>query len=456
VIAPVKELQTYLETFSDFERVAVGHDQPWLRNLRAEAFARFCQVGLPTTRDEDWRFTNISAIAQTQFRLAAKTTVAKDSLAGLRFTEAACQLVFVNGHFAPELSSLDKVQKGVTVNGLAKEIAAKSAHVENHLGRYLNIQRDAFCALNTAFAEDGAFVHVRRGAAVEHPIYLLFVSTPTDAPSMNHPRNLFVVEEESQVAIVEDYVSLGDTAGSLCNTATELVAKDGAIVSHYMIEREDKQSFNISTLRIEQGRNANVASHSVLLGGGIVRNNVHPVLAGEGTECLINGLFVGNGKQHLDNYMLVEHAKPHCSSRQFYNGILDDSAHGVFHGRIIVHKDAQKTDAKQTNRNLLLSDSAQIDTKPQLEIYADDVKCTHGATIGQIEENALFYLRSRGIDETSARKLLLMAFAGECLDRMREDSVRSSIEKLLNGLHFSSGAASNLAPDGGRNWQEVG
>jgi len=456
VIAPVKELQTYLETFSDFERVAVGHDQPWLRNLRAEAFARFCQVGLPTTRDEDWRFTNISAIAQTQFRLAAKTTVAKDSLAGLRFTEAACQLVFVNGHFAPELSSLDKVQKGVTVNGLAKEIAAKSAHVENHLGRYLNIQRDAFCALNTAFAEDGAFVHVRRGAAVEHPIYLLFVSTPTDAPSMNHPRNLFVVEEESQVAIVEDYVSLGDTAGSLCNTATELVAKDGAIVSHYMIEREDKQSFNISTLRIEQGRNANVASHSVLLGGGIVRNNVHPVLAGEGTECLINGLFVGNGKQHLDNYMLVEHAKPHCSSRQFYNGILDDSAHGVFHGRIIVHKDAQKTDAKQTNRNLLLSDNAQIDTKPQLEIYADDVKCTHGATIGQIEENALFYLRSRGIDETSARKLLLMAFAGECLDRMREDSVRSSIEKLLNGLHFSSGAASNLAPDGGRNWQEVG
>jgi len=456
VIAPVKELQTYLETFSDFERVAVGHDQPWLRNLRAEAFARFCQVGLPTTRDEDWRFTNISAIAQTQFRLAAKTTVAKDSLAGLRFTEAACQLVFVNGHFAPELSSLDKVQKGVTVNGLAKEIAAKSAHVENHLGRYLNIQRDAFCALNTAFAEDGAFVHVRRGAAVEHPIYLLFVSTPTDAPSMNHPRNLFVVEEESQVAIVEDYVSLGDTAGSLCNTATELVAKDGAIVSHYTIEREDKQSFNISTLRIEQGRNANVASHSVLLGGGIVRNNVHPVLAGEGTECLINGLFVGNGKQHLDNYMLVEHAKPHCSSRQFYNGILDDSAHGVFHGRIIVHKDAQKTDAKQTNRNLLLSDNAQIDTKPQLEIYADDVKCTHGATIGQIEENALFYLRSRGIDETSARKLLLMAFAGECLDRMREDSVRSSIEKLLNGLHFSSGAASNLAPDGGRNWQEVG
>ena len=175
-----------------------------------------------------------------------------------------------------------------------------------------------------------------------------------------------------------------------------------------------------------------MASHSVLLGGALVRNNVHPVLAGEGGECLINGLFVGDGRQHLDNYMLVEHASPHCGSRQFYNGILDDHAHGVFHGRIIVHKDAQKTDAKQTNRNLLLSDDAQIDTKPQLEIYADDVKCTHGATIGQIEENALFYLRSRGIDEASARRLLLLAFANECLDRMKEGAVRSYLEELIN------------------------
>ena len=196
-----------------------------------------------------------------------------------------------------------------------------------------------------------------------------------------------------------------------------------------MIEREDTQAFNISTLRIQQGRSANVATHSVLLGGGLVRNNVHPVLAGEGAECLINGLFIGSGRQHLDNYMLVEHASPHCESRQFYNGILDGQSHGVFHGRIIVHKDAQKTDAKQTNRNLLLSDDAQIETKPQLEIYADDVKCTHGATIGQIDETALFYLRSRGIDERSARKLLLLAFANECLDRMKEDGVRSSSAK---------------------------
>jgi Fe-S cluster assembly protein SufD len=208
-----------------------------------------------------------------------------------------------------------------------------------------------------------------------------------------------------------------------------------------MIEREDESTFNISTLRIQQGRTADVASHSVLAGGALVRNNVHPVLAGEGGECLINGLFMGRNRQHLDNYMLVEHASPHCGSRQFYNGILDGHAHGVFHGRIIVHKDAQKTDAKQTNRNLLLSDTAQIDTKPQLEIYADDVKCTHGATIGQIEENALFYLRSRGIDKASARRLLLFAFASECLDRMRTGPARAYVENLIQQKLGDSGDA---------------
>jgi len=228
-----------------------------------------------------------------------------------------------------------------------------------------------------------------------------------------------------------------------------------------MVEREHPSAFNISTLRIQQDRNANVASHSILLGGSLVRNNVHPVLAGEGAECLINGLFIGNGQQHRDNYMYVEHASPHSTSRQFYNGILDGHAHGVFHGRIVVHKSAQKTDAKQTNRNLLLSDDAQIDTKPQLEIYADDVKCTHGATIGQIEENALFYLRSRGIDEVSARRLLLAAFANECVDRMHPGSARAHVERLVEA-HLSSMAHPPLAQSVAnyepmeRSWQEVG
>jgi Fe-S cluster assembly protein SufD len=239
-----------------------------------------------------------------------------------------------------------------------------------------------------------------------------------------------------------------------------LVAGEEAIISHCMIERENYTSSHISTLRIEQARGSNVASHSVLLGGGLVRNNVHPVLAGQGAECLINGLFLGRGHQHLDNYMVVEHAGPNSSSRQYYNGILDEQAHGVFHGRIIVHKDAQKTDAKQTNRNLLLSDDARIDTKPQLEIHADDVKCTHGATIGQIDEDALYYLRSRGIDEAAARKLLLYAFASECVDRVKEPPVRQFIEgviqqRLLSMVRDAHSAESLSRKEAHPNWKET-
>lgn len=460
MITATEQLQSYLDKFTELQK-RQGDQPGWLRNLREDAFARFCEVGFPTTHDEDWRFTNVSPIAKTEFQFGGDVRASKFEIEPILSQRIGSALVFVNGRFAPECSSVSNLPKNVRVNGLAPETSENPRAVEAHLGRHLNIQRDAFSALNTAFFEDGGYVHVRRGVVAETPIYLLFISSETDQPLMTHPRNLIVVEDEAQATIVEDYVSIGESA-AFCNTATELVVGENAVVSHYMIEREHRQAFNVSTLRIQQGRSANVASHSVLLGGGLVRNNVHPVLAGEGAECLINGLFIGNGKQHLDNYMLVEHASPHCASRQFYNGILDDQAHGVFHGRIIVHKDAQKTDAKQTNRNLLLSDDARIDTKPQLEIYADDVKCTHGATIGQIEENALFYLRSRGIDEVSARKLLLLAFANECLDRMAPSSARDQVEKLIREhLLLIANSARSLvtrpaSENSGRNWEEVG
>jgi Fe-S cluster assembly protein SufD len=442
VASATQTLETYAEGFVSFEKEAVARELSWLRSLRLGGFSRFSQVGFPTLRDEDWRFTNLAPIVQTPFRLARNghALPSPKQIKPFRMAGAACTLVFIDGRFAPSLSSLGKLPCGVVVASLAAELAKNPGAIEPHLGHYLNIQRDPFSALNTAFIEDGAFVHIAKNVVAEAPIHLLFVSTPHDVPAISHPRNLIVAEENSQVTIVEDYVSLGGKA--LCNTATELVAGDNSVVSHYMIEREDVEAFNVSTLRIQQGRAADVASHSVLIGGALVRNNVHPVLTGEGSECLINGLFVGNDRQHLDNYMLVEHASPHCGSRQFYNGILAEHAHGVFHGRIIVHKDAQKTDAKQTNRNLLLSDTAQIDTKPQLEIYADDVKCTHGATIGQIEEDALFYLRSRGIDEISARHLLLMAFANECLERMKEGPARAHVESLIH--EYVAGVTSSV------------
>lgn len=448
------------ETYNvEFERLAKQQTGPaWLQSLRQQGFARFSETGFPTTHDEDWRFTNVAAISRTEFEPAPRAHISLADLDAFRTGDFSCRLTFVDGRFAPGLSKIPELGK-VKVGSLAQALNSDPGGVQKHLGNYLNFRRDAFAALNTAFIEDGAYVRIPRGTVVEQPIYCLYVSVPAEKPFVEHPRNLVVVEENCQASIVEDYVSLENSgaAVSFSNTVTELVAEQNAVVSHYMVVRPAQNAYNVSTLRIQQERASNVATHSVLLSGALVRNNVHPVLAGEGAECLINGLFMANGHQHMDNYMLVEHASPHCNSRQFYNGVLNGQAHGVFHGRIIVHKDAQKTDAKQTNRNLLLSDDAQIDTKPQLEIYADDVKCTHGATIGQVEENALFYLRSRGLDEASAKHLLLLAFANECLDRMSSDQVRSHVERLVTEwLPETARYAGDRPADVERTWEEVG
>lgn len=423
---------TYLESFARFEEGAAGSGQEWLRSIRRSAMARFSELGFPTTHEEDWRFTNVAPIAETSFRLAEDGLVepTRRELEQFGFSDLeGIRLVFVNGRYEPGLSWLQPLPEGVKVGSLAHELTTDPGTLEQHLGRYDDYQHDAFCALNTAFMEDGAFVHIPRRTVLSEPISLLYLSSPTASPAITHPRNLIVAEDESQATILEDYVSLnGDVHFS--NAVTEMVVGENSELSHYRIERESAQAFHVTTFRVQQGRSSNVASHSLLLGGALVRNNVHPVLAGDGGDCLINGLFMGTGEQHLDNYMKVEHAGPHCNSRQFYNGILDGRSRGVFHGRIIVHKTAQKTHAKQTNRNLLLSDEAQIDTKPQLEIHTDDVKCTHGATIGQIDEDAIFYLRSRGITEASARAMLVSAFAGESLGRMKDELIR----KHLGGL----------------------
>jgi Fe-S cluster assembly protein SufD len=461
------QIDNYLEAYGEL-RGAGRREPEWLKNLRDEAWELFREKGFPTTHDEDWRFTSVAALARTPFRRAAATaaTVSRERIETYGIDGSACRLVFVNGFFAPLISDARSLPAGLEICSLARALdcgmeGCAPSGIEQQLGGYADMGRDVFVALNTALWEDGAYVRVRRGAAIGQPVHLLYVTAGCDRPTMTYPRTLVIVEEASRVAVVEEYISLGAGAG-MCNSVTELVAGQDAAVSHYLMERENLASFNFSTLRAELGRGARLASHSMLLGGGLVRNNVHPVLAGEGAECLINGLFAGEGRQHLDNYMFVEHAKPHGSSRQFYNGILDEQAHGVFHGRIVVRQDAQKTDAKQTNRNLLLSDDARIDTKPQLEIHADDVKCTHGATIGQIEEEPLFYLRSRGLDEVAARNLLLYAFAAECLDRMQEAPVRKFAEALIQERLLEVARRTRPATklerqdENAPNWEEVG
>ena len=306
----IQNVESHLDSFTEFQKLAAGRNLPWLQKLRADAFTRFCETGFPTTHDEDWRFTNVAAVARTQFVLAQRgeTHLSESVWKSWRVEGAAGQLVFLNGQFVRELSTFGSLPAGIAISGLKEQIARSPQAVQAHLGRYLDTGRDPFSALNTAFMEDGAYVWVPRGTVLERPIHLLFIFTETAGPSMSHPRNLLVFEDESQATIIEDYVSAVDTGFApapaqgtnpvFCNSATELIAGESASISHYMIEREHRQTFNFSTLRIQQQRSSNVASHSLLIGGGLVRNNVHPVLAGEGGECLINGLFVGNGHQH--------------------------------------------------------------------------------------------------------------------------------------------------------------
>ena len=291
--------EKYLEIF-DQSSSRSARQPRWLQSLRQDAFARFAETGFPTTHDEDWRFTNVAPVSNTSFDLAGPEAVNREQLEPFGASQFASQLVFVNGLFAKDLSTLASMPKGVKVGSLAAQIENDAAGAEPHLGRYLNFRRDAFAALNTALFEDGISIEVPQGVHVEHPIYVLFVTVPGTTPTMNHPRNLIVVGESAQVTVVEDYVSLGEGT-TFSNAATELVAGDNANVSHYMIVREGDAAYNFSTLRIQQGRSANVATHSLLLSGALVRNNVHPVLAGEGSECLINGLFMANGRQHMDN-----------------------------------------------------------------------------------------------------------------------------------------------------------
>lgn len=424
----------YLKGFSEFKKTAPGKGIGWLESIRESGIAKFSELGFPGPDNEDWRFTNVTPIARTVFGMDknGRPQVTPDTVSRFIIPGLKCStLVFINGRYQAELSSLSELPRGVKALNLAEAVESDGDLVKEKLSAYANFDKEAFTALNAAFMEDGGFIHVPDNTVLTEPVHLLYITTESDHPTITNPRNLFVVGKNSEVDVVEQYVSLSEGV-YFSNVVTELIIGENSTVGHYLIERESKKSFNVSTLRVQQDRNSNLRSHSVLLGGALVRNNVHPVLAGEGCDSLINGLYMSSGRQHMDNYMVVEHASPHCDSRQFYNGILDDRSKGVFHGRIIVHEDAQKTDAKQTNRNLLLSDNARIDTKPQLEIYADDVKCTHGATIGQMDENAIFYMQSRGIPEDTAKDILLSAFSGGTLDSMRIEQIREYCGKLVS------------------------
>lgn len=424
---------SYVKGLEELQKSHLKGIPLWLESTKSEAIKTFSTLGFPTPLDEDWRFTNLAPISRNTFQFAKNgiSEVSSDLAEKYFVPSLDChKLIFVNGRFVSSLSDIKNESDGVIIKSLKDALATEGEIVAKHLTKYADFSKDAFISLNTAYFEDGAFVYVPKSKVVEHPIYVLNISVNENAQTIVNPRNLVVVEDNAEVKVIEHYVSTEENV-YFSNAVTEFVLGENANAEHYMLEFESKKAFNISTLRIQQQRSSNIKSHSILLGGAIVRNNVHPVLNGEGSNSDIFGLYLPKDRQHIDNFMRVEHASPHCDSRQFYNGILNDKARGVFHGRIVVHEGAMLTDAKQTNRNLLLSDTAQIDTKPQLEIYNDDVKCTHGATIGQMDDIALFYLKSRGIPDREARRIMLQAFTNETLENMSLEPVRESMEKFI-------------------------
>ncbi|MEE9295460.1 MAG: Fe-S cluster assembly protein SufD [Phycisphaerae bacterium] len=425
----------FLCQFDQLEKSLVSVERCWFLPTRKSAIARFAELGFPTTRHEEWQHTNVTPMARTEFASgdSHEAAPAAEQIGDFLFDgQEVSRLVFVNGRFAERLSRCSSLPSGVTAGSLAAEIGSMEPTVQAHLARHAGYQDEAFAALNTALVQDGAFVHVAKGTIVEGPIHLLFITTADDHALVCHPRALIVAEAGSQVTIVETYAGVG-SGQYFTNAVTEVVAKDNAVIDHYKIVREGHQAFHIGTLHLHQFRDSNVSSHTVTMSGGLVRNDITAILDGEGCDCTLNGLYMLNGDDHVDNHLRVEHAKPHCNSRECFKGVLDDRSCSVFSGRIIVHKNAQKTDAKQANMNLLLSDEALANSKPQLEILADDVKCTHGATIGQVDADAVFYLRSRGISEEAARSLLIYAFAKESLDCVRVPALKAQLEKMLLG-----------------------
>jgi Fe-S cluster assembly protein SufD len=430
----VRETDPYLASFEQVRHAVEDRMPSWVYPIRKAGLARFAEMGFPTTREEDWRFTNVGPISRLPFKPVLEPALGEltmEELKSFAFAGLPAQrLVFVNGHFSEELSRVETQLGGIKVKSLAAALAEDGELLEKQLARYVSGEQNAFAALNSAFFQDGAFIYVPAGRELAQPVHLLYVSTTEEAGAAFHPRNVIKVGAGGKLTLLESYASAKEGV-YLTNAATEIVLEENARLEHCKLQDESLQAYHISTFHAQLGKDSHFVSHSFASGAKLSRNNIRTVLAGAGVECVLNGLYLTKEEQLADHHMIVEHASPHCNSHEYFNGILDDRSKGVFHGRILVQPGAQKTDAKQTNKNLLLTDDATANTKPQLEIYADDVKCTHGATIGQLNKEAIFYLRARGIGEETARRMLIHAFAGEIIDRIQHEAAREELDKLF-------------------------
>jgi Fe-S cluster assembly protein SufD len=436
-------VRRYLVQHEAFAANGAGRAPTWLREIRAAALARFAELGFPTTRQEDWRFTSVEPIAATPFVSAsARGAPPRSPVPGA--LGAAARLVFVNGRYAPALSDLAGLPAGVRLESLAAAVRGTGAGLlERHLARHASSETNPFTALNTAFLDDGALVHVSRGVDVDPPLEVVFLSTAPAAPSVAHPRCLVVVDEGARARVVERYGGSGPTYWT--NAVTELVVGEGAHLELVRLQEEAPGAFHVAGTYTTQGRNSVLRLHPMVFGAALARHDITNVLDGTGAELVLNGLYLLGGRQHADHHTVIDHARPDCQSHEFFNGVLDGHARGVFNGRIIVRPGAQRTDSKQTNHNLVLSEDARADSQPQLEIYADDVKCTHGATLGPLDPRELFYLQSRGLAPAEARALLTYGFGGEILGRLRHAGLRDALDRLVRA-RLAAGHVADPAP----------
>jgi len=403
---------------------------PWLAALRESAIARFGALGFPASTDEGWRFTSAAPLAQTPFTPPRATGLAPGAVAPLVLArDEGPRVLWVDGAVSVSARNLPA---GVRVESLRGAIARTPELVRAHLATTTGSE-SAFTALNTAFFEDGAFVFVPAGVALERPVELLFAATaPAGEATLSHPRTLVVLERGARATVVENYGALADGV-YWRNAVTELVVGDGAALALYRVQRESRAAYQVATTAARQGRDSTLRLHPLALGAALARHDIHTELAGRGGELVLNGFYLLGGTQHADHHTVIDHAEPDCASHEYFNGLVGAQAHGVFNGRIIVRPGAQRTDSKQTNHNLLLSTDARADSQPQLEIYADDVKCTHGSTVGPLDEGALFYLESRGLARAAAAAMLTYGFAAEILGRMEHPALRAACEALVQG-----------------------
>ncbi len=427
------QIENYLRQYGEFEKKAKAPE--WLRAIRREAMEAFAELGFPTLRHEDWKYTNVAAIKREEFE-PVSSEAGEEHISAIRRRIQALtseldgpRVVFVNGRYAAELT--DVRGSGARIGTLGEALEKRPEAIEPYLARSADYRAHPFVALNTAFIGDGAWIEIPERTVVEKPIAVIHVAWPEGKPAAVYPRNLIVARRESQATVVEIYVG-AEVPNYFTNAVTEAVAEENAVLEHVKAQLESERAFHIATATFHQARNSIVRSTTVTLGAALAREEPACVLDGEGGEATLNGLYVLAGTQHADSHTTLDHAKAHCGSREVYKGILEGKSTGVFNGKIIVRPDAQKTDSKQSNKNLLLSPDATINTKPQLEIWADDVKCTHGATIGQMDAEALFYMRSRGIGRKEARNLLVAAFANDVLDRINDAPLRESLKRHIS------------------------